>query len=271
MNLWYAETLKLFSRLSARVGLAALVVMAVVPTLLSFLIDLIVQAVGGEPWQISLQASTAMGAFLWIRFPVAKVFIILLAAQSFAAEYQARTLREDLLRPVSRHSVLLAKWGALSTWVAAAGMVSWLALVVLAWPMGGAGTPWQGPILGLFTSLLTDVSFAALVLAVAVVSRSVAFTFAGTVLFFIADIALGVGLRAFQWVPTQYLPLPKAEWGPYLKTAAEEIVPWLPHTALVAWTGYQGNWAWQSFLGLGVLTLLSLGVAIVLFRKMDVP
>ncbi|MBN2797749.1 MAG: ABC transporter permease [Deltaproteobacteria bacterium] len=272
-----AEVYKLFSRSSSRAGLLMVVLLAALPPILVLAARLGMgvwlgpdQMFNGLPVSeyFSLPGSSAQVIALRIRdFFVLKALILLLAAQIFAGELQARTLREDVLRPVSRCSVLLAKWFALVAWIAAVSFLSWGASAGLGLVFFGWGDAWQGPILGLFAAVVGDAGFAAVALAASVLTRSVAATVAGV--FFLA--VLDYGLDWVLWL-MKMAPMIPHEYGKLAGQVAEAAYPWMPFSAFALWRGFEtGSWGWQGAITLMGMTALALVVAIGAFRRMDVP
>ncbi len=269
-----AETRKLFSRTSARIGLSIAAVIGVgVPLLrgiwrmievrLAISADLVPAEVLGE-----IDASDWVFWSLAVRnFWIFRVILIVVGALVFAGEYQSRTLREDMLRPVPRWSVLLSKWLALTIWVGATIAITFVCsslLGIIAW--GPSGAAWGDVALGYLSTLATDAGFAALILCVAVATRSVPGTIAGVVVFYFLEFSIWIGLWVLQMAPIQGIP-------PQAKDVAENAVKWLPSAAFGVWTGAYTSvpWSWQGFTSLGILTLLSLVIAERLLARLDVP
>lgn len=272
-----AEVVKLFSRSSARSGLVLIVALTALPPLLVLAAKIGVglwlgpdELFNGVPVgdYFSLPGASAQAWALQIRdFFLMKAFVLLLAAQIFAGEYQARTLREDALRPVSRCSLILARWFALVAWIAVVSLLSWGVSSGLGLAFFGWGGSWQGPILGLFAAILGDAGFAAIALAASVLTRSVAATVAGVFFLAVVDYGLDWGL----WL-LKMAPMIPHEYGKLIGKIAETAYPWMPFSALALWRGYEnGTWVWQAAITLLAMTALSLVAAIGVFRRMDVP
>lgn len=274
--LFQAELRKLMSRTSARVGLLLAVAIGLgLPIARGAYQLLVIQIAARNGGDVSLippaDPTVPIYAALWLRnFFVMRVLLIMVGALSFAGEFQSRTLREDLLRPVSRPAVLMAKWAALVAWVGGGlvltGATSTLASVI-AFP-GGEG--FGHLLLQYAVALLADAGFAAVVLMVAVLSRSVAGTLAGMFLFYLLDLAVAIGFGLLASLPDQ-VGLP-----PEVRAAAGQVSPWLPSAAFAAWNGGTiwsggGDWSVPAFVSLGVVTLVSLAVAIWRFERLDVP
>lgn len=267
--IWQAETNKLLSRVPARFTLVVSVgVGLIAPFLLGWLGNS-EMAINGTPLSASL-TKTAPMALQWSlelrNFFLFRVLLIMLGALVFAGEFQARTLREDLVRPLPRWALLGAKWGALVTFVSLCAGLTWLVASVMGLVMFGVEGEW-GPIaLGYVATIAADAGFAALVLAMSVLLRSVAGTIVGVVLFLLFDTMLGWALTLLSWV-AQLAELP---WA---LTVAVEAKPWLPSAAFGFWSGFKANadWSWQSAVSLVGITLVSLLVAERSFARTDVP
>jgi len=272
MALWQVEVRKLLARMSGRVGLVACVLLALAMPVLLQSCDgsevMLNGAMLGD--QYDGTAPEAVSWTLWMRnFFVLRTFIVVLAAVSVAGEFQDRTLREDLVHPVPRWSVLAAKWAALCTWTVIGAALSWTVAAVLGGILFGAGGDWKSATIAWAVTLLCDFGFAALAMCVAVLLRSVVGTVAGVIGFMIFDTFLGWALTVLTWVG-QMAEIP---WALELAIQAR---PWLPSSAFgawVSWTSWAGAepWAWQHFGALGAITALSMGLAIAVFSRVDIP
>jgi hypothetical protein len=159
-----------------------------------------VRSVGPEvdPAELQAQLDTwfhaaraAQGA-LWARnFFIARAFLIWIVAEVFAGELVARTLREDLMRPVRRSTVFLAKLLAAQAFVASLVVVplgvSTLVGAVLFGVQDGLGEVLRGYAL----AWVGDAGFVCMVAAIALWLRSVPGTVLGVFLYWVLDQALG--------------------------------------------------------------------------------
>lgn len=278
LALWHAETIKLLSRTTARAGIVTLVVLAAIPPLVYMALKLgfgfylgfdelfsAGQTVGEY---FSLPGPASMNVALWVyNFFFVQAFLVMLGAQSFAGEWKAHTLREEILQPVSRWAVLLSKWLAMVTWIAATTLFVFLTSATLGLLHGWEGD-WRAPILGFGASILANSGFAVLVLLISVLSRSVPFTIAGVLLFAVLD----YGLSWVLWGMPHLLPMA----GTYGQQAADimrKADPWMPYSAFGVWEGYRDTvpWEWQGFVSLAIIIVVCLGVGWAAFRRMDVP
>lgn len=272
LPLWIAETRKLFSRLSAKVGLLAAVgVGALGPVGLWFLASAGITVNGGDLGaSLDVAAPNGWRWGLFVRnFFVAQGFLALLGSLALAGELQARTLREDLVRPVPRAAVLLAKWGALATFAAAWGLAQSGASVVVGLvllPATGQ-VAWGTVGLATLASFAADLSFAAAALAVAAVLRSPTSSLLGLLLFAVIERFVTLGL----WVLRGWL-LASPELSDGVRWTMH-AVPLLPSSAWGVWwdvvNAQPPIWAsWGALLG---WTALAVTVAIGAFQRTDVP
>lgn len=281
----FAELRKVFTQGSA---IAALVIALVVG----------IGAVAGYAWVQSFDDATgpsfngtpvsqivvasgigAAGKALYARnFFVLPLFLLLASASSVGGELSDRTLRELVVRPVPRWSILAAKLLALS-------MLSAATLIVTLVPSLGAGTalfgltadvaagdtsqsailgaalgggaPSVGLLLGGYAaSFLSDVGLICIATAASLVVPSVGGTVVGVALLLMADLAL--------WGLLKLLGVLGVEW-------AATIVPWTLGNALGGWKGWQEGWDPAQFGALAVFVAVSLTFAIARFHRMDVP
>jgi ABC-type transport system involved in multi-copper enzyme maturation permease subunit len=275
-----AETRKLLSRTAAKGGLVLALLCGVFgPLLLNSLasgaeingqdLSTLVpyHAPGGLQWALELR-----------NFFIIKMVIVVLAASSFAGELQARTLREDLLRPVRRDAVLLSKWAALVIWTGLATLATLIGALASGVVVFGFDGPWSVPLPGYAVSWLCDAGFAAVALAVAVWVRSVPMAVGATFLMTLLLQVVGF-LTWLLALAGKTLPI---EDPPQALIVAKVLYPWMPSAAFDAWKGYrpmepwpfgtiEGVWYWESFLGLGVLTVVCLLITKVVFDRLDVP
>lgn len=266
-RLWVAEVVKLSSRPLARMGWVVLAVLA-------FVVVLALNFVGGADFQVNGQATSlasspaeGVAAALAVRnFYVAQILLLVLAATTLAGEYQARTLREDLLRPVPRWTVLMAKWAALATWSAGALLVQWVVAVVgaLVFLSAEGSTAWSSVFWGYAVTVATDASFLAVALLVALLTRSVTSTIAGVFLFLVFE-------GFVYWLLWIGQSLRDSVTGT-LRTILDAL-PFLPHSAWGVGTEIAngGTPHWGSWAVLGGLTVIALVAAERVFARTDVP
>jgi ABC-type transport system involved in multi-copper enzyme maturation permease subunit len=273
-----AETLKLLSRTGARVALVLAVTFGLLGPLLLAGADGLEFEVNGAPFAewlgLRVLGSTAQLWSLELRNTlVMPVFVMWLSAASLAGEYQARTLREDLLRPVPRWSVLLSKWGALVLWIIATLILAWVPSAIAGVILFGTEGEWATVALGFAASAGTDAALAAMALLVAVAVRNVPATLVGLFLLWALSTAFGWGLSLTTTflsseIATGQLGLP--QWYGELLEAAG---PWLPSEALGAWRGgtFRGEWVWEHFGSLALTIGISLGLSSFILGRSDVP
>jgi ABC-type transport system involved in multi-copper enzyme maturation permease subunit len=266
-----AETIKLFSRSSARFGLVfALLVGLAVPIVRGLIRLLEVKGAQGADVDIgAIDAAYIVYATLWLRnFFLMRIVLIMMGALTFAGEFQSRALREDVLRPVPRWAILFAKWVSLDIWIVATLILTFVVSSVFSIVAWGTVGDWTQTGLGYIATIAADAGFAALVLAMAVILRGVAGTMVGMFLFYVMDMAFGFFLVGLAYLPDVFFKVPEV-----LRKASEVVQPWLPSSAFGVWQGASPTapWAWQGFLSLAILTVISLVVAERVFSRIDVP
>ena len=266
LGMWRVETRKLLSRGVGRAGLVAMVLVALaMPMLLHQMANSGHLFNGVEPTYTNT-AAEGLQWTLWLRnFWILRMFIVALAAMSFAGELQSKTLREDLIQPVPRWSVLVAKWAALVTWIGIGLGLSWLVAGALGVILFGVEGDWQMVVLAWLTSWLCDSAIAALALCAATFLRTVVMSLLSCLFFLAADWFLGIGLSIASWA---------AEMAeiPTLLQATLQIRPWLPSSAFGVWTSFSGGepWLWQHFAALAAITFGSLALGTLRFNRTDV-
>jgi ABC-type transport system involved in multi-copper enzyme maturation permease subunit len=259
----WAECRKLLSRPVARFGLLLSVLLGVFGPLAIVFISNVPMQMQGEAVSFDRSLPNGLEWALAIRHWswATQLMLTVLAAVSFAGELQSHTLREDLVRPVDRWLVLLAKWASLSAWsllslllqLAAASLVG---LVMLAW----SGEQTLSHMLAAYAaSWPVEVSFAAVALAAAVLLRSVP----GAI---VAMVLLMVFERTFTLMST-------AARGFLFDSTAFAYVPFTPTSAWSVWTEPMSGASpsWQPWLALLVWTALAFVLSQLVFAKTDVP
>jgi len=232
--LLWAESVKLLSRSSARLGLVLAAGLGLVAPLLLTMVANSGMVVNGAAVSDTLAASAPMAARwalsirnLWLM----QALVLLLATQSFAGELQARTLREDLVRPVPRTAVLLAKVGAVALWIGLSLVLQYLVATVAGLVLFGTGGPWRDVAMGYLATFGADLSFAAVAFAAAALVRSVPGTLVGVLLFIVFEklvawfLYVAEGAKGMlppemnqvpavvDWVFASQPMLPSAAWG----------------------------------------------------------
>lgn len=275
-----AELVKLGGRISFRVAVVVLLLVAVVVPVLMFGGQVVLNRATADAGATELppQSTLAfclMSVRLTRSFFVVKSLIVWLVAESVAGEFVSRTLREDLVRPVHRSTVLLAKWLAVQAFVLL-GAVLPLSVGAL---LGLAFFGWTGDVQPELTewglAWLGDAGFAAVVMLVAVWLRSVPGTMIGVILGWIFVYGFGFAL----WTLQAARPFLGDYLARYNATAALMAIdtviglrPWLPSAAFALNGALQANAPviWQSFAGLALYTFGSYLVADRLFARMDI-
>ena len=255
-----AELRKIITRTSGRAGLVVSGLVGLASVLALHQASRVEGAsVNAQPLHqmVDFDAVTALAWSLSGRnFFVLPLILLMVSAQLLAGEWAERTLRASLVRPISRARILAAKYAAL-------GLYSALTVAVtVGIAAGGAGALFgfdesPGPLLaGFAASWLCDLGLIALGLALSVLLRSVVGVVVGAALFLMGDMALRALLRLMDVLGV---------------LSADQLIPFFPGNALDAWSGYQGDWSPEAFVGLAVLIAASLTVALAALQRADVP
>ncbi len=182
-----------------------------------------------------------------------------IAASSVAGELSDRTLRELLVRPVPRWSVLLAKYVALSSVVVAT-------LVGTALPAFGLGQLMVGPalvsselqncLIAYVASGVCDLAVLSIVVLASLLLRSVG----GVVVVLVLLFGFDLGVRGVLLLLSQL----GVEW-------AGPASSWTLGNALLAWeTWVGGQWDPARFVALAVVWGITSAASAMYFSKMDV-
>jgi ABC-type transport system involved in multi-copper enzyme maturation permease subunit len=271
-DIWRSETQKLFSRTSAKVGLVFAALLAVVGPFMMWVAVGAQISMNNSDVSAGIEQSGAMGLMwtLWVRNNtwIMRAFLLVLVALSFAGEYGARTIREDLVRPVPRWTVPVSKWLAVGVWSVVSLCVTFAFGGLLSVIVFGFDGDWGQLLLGYGASILADLGFTSLALFIAVASRSVAGTVAGVFAYVILDWVVGLALRLVSAISGVF-PM---ELGSVLEKAIT-LQPFLPSSAFSVWEGFYESmdWEWRSFASLAVITVVCMVLSERVFDRLDVP
>lgn len=256
-----AELRAVFLRLSGKATLALAVLVGGLCVAAMHLV--VSQAADAQVNAVNIGSSidqTWRGTLAWAltlrNFFVLPLLLVLAGASTLAGELADNSLREVMLRPVSRVSILVAKLAALATLSAAS-----LALTAVVAGLGGAvvfSTDAElGPILlGYAASFASDLGLLLLTLLVSTLSRSVGGVVVGIVLYLIVDKGVQLLLKGASMLGQ--------EW-------AKQAAPFVPGNALTIWEGWSGDFEPQKAIGLAVLCCVCAAGAGLRFQRMDVP
>lgn len=189
-------------------------------------------------------------------FFVLPLLIVLAGASTLSGELKENTLREVLVRPVPRWSVVFAKIVALSVLSLAT-----LCITAAASLVGGASMfPMEESITGHLTgfamSWVSDLGLITMTLLVASFSRSVGGVVVTLALYLMGDWMFGMLLG--------FLSNLGVEWAPIVRDL-------LPGTALQAWKDWDVGFEPKRVGALLVWTVVTWVLATVRVQKMDVP
>ena len=261
LRMLWMELVTVFKR---RTGIAVLVVALLVPIAVLGAIALIkARTVGltvqNTPAEQLMQFTAAEAAGWALRgrnFFVLPLFLLLATGEAFAAEREDRTLRELLVRPVPRWSVLAVKFLALF----ALALVS-LGLSLIPSIVGGfAISQDPGPVWDLLLGYLASAASDAGLISLGLLAGTFVRGAGGVVVSVIALLMLDMGARGLLWI-----------MGKAGLTWADQVSGLLPGASLAAWEGWTSGWAWQPFAGLAVLLGVCLGATLLRLQRADVP
>ncbi len=263
-----AEMTKVLTRPTGWAGLIlSLVIPLIVVAASAFAYDQQQQAIQENPLIaafVQFEPATVMGWVLVARnFFIMPMVLLLVTAQLFAGERANRTLRSLLVRAVPRWSVLAAKFTAVTLYAGACLALTYLTTLLPCLAIFEGETPISGISLGYLACWLSDLAFICIAALVCTFTTSVAWAVVGTVIVMMGEWAARMGLGATNM-------LANAANLESLKVAGD-ILPWMPGSALEAWTGYQEAWEWKAFAALGGMLLFLVAAAVVRFRRTDVP
>jgi ABC-type transport system involved in multi-copper enzyme maturation permease subunit len=255
---------KLFARTTARLGL---LVAGLLPLFAPLGIGAITAAASLFGADVTADATIYQRAALGLRHftHLIHIVIVMLAALTMAGEFQQKSMRECLLRPVPRFVVPLAKWSALVSWVGTSVMLSWLSATIAGLIVYGSFEgEWLEAGAQHFGLFLADIGFAALALLIATLTRSVVMAMGVALGLTIADFVLWLGLLATSAIGSSAVSPQVGDW-------IEAIIPWQASNAFAVWIYYPDNLVWQSGASLAIITFGSLGATVAFFNWMDVP
>lgn len=260
LSMYKAELSVIFRR---GTGLAVLVVAALVGVIclagLQMLKGGMEVSSNGTPVSQLIQYSGGDAAGIALRgrnFFVLPMFLLLATGNALATEREDHTLRELLVRPVSRWSVVVVKFLALLTLSVASLVCSFVPSMLGGLALYQELGPVSDVLLGYAASALSDAGLIGLGLLAGTLVRGAGGVVVSVIGFLMVDLAL----RAFLWVMDKVGVEGAATFG-----------DWLPGKALAAWEDWSTGFLWQPFVGLGLLIAVSLGLTIFRVERMDVP
>ena len=211
---------------------------------------------------VDMSVAGAAGMALKIRnFFVLPLLLVWATGTSITGEIRGQTLREDLVRPVSRGLVLSSKMVALGGLSAVTLMASYVPSVLGGIVFFGLGDDGQFGTFGLVSLgylawWASDMGLIAITVALGLFVRTVGGLVVSLVMILMADLAarlmLDLGSAIFQ-APT-----------------AGQFADFLPGAALAAWEGWRSGWEVAPFVGLVLWTSLALCTAFWRFSRADV-
>jgi hypothetical protein len=266
------EILKVYTRGS---GIGALVVALLVPLFAVLAMHGLMgmqdsAQFNGQPLRGFLQFDVVSvgGKALWARnFLILPLLLFLATGASVAGENADRTLRELMVRPVPRWSILAAKAIALWTLSAATLLVTFVGAVGLGWTVIGGPAIDQSVAegseslvrlgMGFAASFVSDMALIAIGMALSSFVRSVGGVVASLILVLIADRVVWLLLKGLGFVLQE-------EWP---KTA----VQWTLVGAMSCWENWEGSFEPGQFVAVACISVGATAIAMLRFSRTDVP
>jgi hypothetical protein len=208
-----------------------------------------------------------IGWGLVARQAVVPLLLFWAAGASIAREYKEHTLRAILVRPVPRWSILLAKLLALLALSAASLLVTLAVSSIGGVALFGSEGEWGLPLLGYLTSWAVDLALLCMALLLALLLRNVAAVVVGLLLALLLERGTWAVLMAVGGVSGMW-EHPLAEG---IGRGIELLLPWMPGDGLMIWRVVAETWVWQSSASLALVAVISSALALLRFRRMDVP
>lgn len=262
-RLVFAELRAVYGRWSGR---GAVVLAFLVPILASvamrFVIDQADDAtLNGMPAS-SLVDMSWRGVLDWSltgrNFFVLPLLLVLSTASTFTGELADNTLREAMLRPIPRWSILTAKMVALSILSLSTLLATWVVGAAGGLAVAGGETEIGAVSLGFVACWACDIGLLAITLLIATLMRSVGLVVVGVALYLILDWASGMLLSLI---------------GNFGQDWAKTVNEFRPGYGLSAWDGWNQATGYepQQWITLAIVFAVGFGGAMVRFHRMDVP
>lgn len=229
-----------------------------------FVIFLVVMIIGiGTAMRFLISSSSSeigMADFMEIMSMVCTAvtmfFMVVVSAQSMTDEYKDGTIKQLLIRPASRTTVLMSKLMNLLLILLAVYVImtaaAWLVGLVLF--SGDSSTTVQEVLQGALLSLPTAIFYSLLAFMMAVLTKSIGLAISVPIILQSIIAPLTSMLSQKSWY--MLLIFPNLDWAPYFMK--ESTVP------------YIGASLWLALLIYGVYMLILLLVTIFVFNKRDV-
>ncbi len=215
---------------------------------------------------VKMNAVEVGGWALYARnFFVLPLFLLLASASSVAGELGARTLREDLVRPIPRWSALLSRMIAASSLSAVTLLVTGALTVLPGLALFGLPVEGEVPVdyptladlgLGYLAAFASDVGLIAISVFLSLIVRSVGGVVVTLVLILMADLAVRGVLNLMNLAQI---------------AIAAQLLPWTLGNALGCWQGWSTEFEPMRFVAVAMVTLVAGGLAMGRLSRMDVP
>lgn len=267
------ELRKLFVHPAGRVGIVLSMLIGVAGPAAMLWIGSSNAVLNGQPIAESMTRTAPQG-LLWATAMrdgshFMRLFVLMLGALSVAGELKARTLREALLRPVPRWVIPVVKFLALTAWTAVTSVCTWTVGAIVGAVFFGTEGNWGDAAAAMAVSTAGDVGMAALIVLLAILTRSVP-----------ASIVLAIVLSIVNWFSraAMYIveQIAKEIGQPSLADAIDLARPWTPTYALDGWPAYVfpyismgGDW-YKPLLSLAAIALGCILLSVWRLSRIDV-
>jgi len=256
-----AEIRAVFGRISAKVAIGFGIMIPVVAALaLAWFEQKTVDSrFNGVPISqlADLSVRGLLGYGLMVRnMVVLPLLLVLATAASVAGERRDNTLREVVVRPVPRWSIVFAKAVALLCLSGCTLLLTMGLSLGLGWALFDTTEAIDRVLLGYLVCLGTDLGLICLSMLASSFVRSVGGVVVLIVLLMLGDLAArGVLTLA----------------GNLGAEGVLSLIPYFPGSALDAWEGWKDGFSMEQMVGLACLVLGGFGLTSLRFTRMDVP
>ena len=254
-----AEWRVLMKRGSAR---GMLLISALIPALVTVILGFASSsdiAFNGQPIGETVSFSGPHAAALSLRARHAiflPMFILFVTGTSFASERGNQMLRERLVRPVSRDSMLVAKFFSILFLCSLSLLINLVVAILIGTPWMGTEGPWSSMLLGHALSVCTDIGLISLGLLLSTVFRTGAMVVVSGLLIFVTDQGISAGLFML---------------GIFGVQTTSSVPMFLPSTGWNVWSAMMGEQSWLAGINLLAWTLCLLFFARYRLLRMDIP
>lgn len=189
---------------------------------------------------------------------VLPMILLMITAQLFAGEWDARTLRSLLWRPIPRWSVLTSKFLALMLFSGVMLLLTYLLALLPSLASFESNESLKGVTIAYLVSWGRDGLVITLGMLASTIAPSVVGVVVGTLIFLVSEWLVRWGFQGAEAVGL-------IDWG-------NSVAQWMPGAAWDSWQGYRADdWSTENLIAMGALFVVCIGAALWRFQRMDVP